>query len=455
MFGRGMRYKPVEHIIEEIKTFHHYRYERVFLVDDNIAGNFRYLKRILREITKLNNSFKKPLGFVTQISINIAKDDELLELLAEANFVNLVIGVESPNVESLKDVNKVINLRTDMLSDLDKIQSYGMRVQSSMMVGFDHDSSEIFDEVFNFIMEASLPLVAINMVNAPPGTKLWHRLAKEGRIVTTYGLGNSHTTTNIIPKKMTRAELFEGYASLIKRLYKQENLEKRIEGFLKKVKRRPNVSPLKVIRGNPRILFLLISYFLFSRDKNKRRLIRKLVRPTPFLIQKIIAHVMLTFSYKDFGKWIEESLTDRIAQEFLCPPQVVPVDSYLDLVEKFDCTFTKNVLPKVYTKIFRKCGNIRKTNELAASVLLEFIQKWKDNFEKLESHHFSYLDQLCDNSIEGIKKGESAGLSEEEYSEENIEKWINKHNLNEVIYKVICEELRGEAILALMKQPFV
>ncbi len=149
MFGRGMRHKPIEHVLEEVKMFERYGYQRVLLVDDNIAGGFRYLKELLRGLIKLNDSFERPLGFITQISINIAKDDELLQLLADAGFARLLIGVESPNVESLRDVNKAANFKTDMLSDLDKIQSYGLGVQASMMVGFDNDSPRIFDEVFS------------------------------------------------------------------------------------------------------------------------------------------------------------------------------------------------------------------------------------------------------------------------------------------------------------------
>ncbi len=89
---------------------------------------------------------------------------------------------------------------------------------------------------------------------------------------------------------------------------------------------------------------------------------------------------------------------------------------------------------------------------MAVSVLIEFIKQWKDDFEKLEPRHISYLDELCDNTIEKIEKGESINFAEEEYSKESMEKQINKLNLNEKIYKVICEELRGERLLELRNE---
>jgi radical SAM superfamily enzyme YgiQ (UPF0313 family) len=145
IYGRQARHKSIEQVLEEITALERLGEERLFLCDDNFIGNPHYAKALLRALIPVNNAFRHPVAFFTQIMLNVAKDDEMLELLADANFSGLFIGNETPNIESLIETNKPQNYKTDILADIKKILSYGLPITAGMIVGFDHDDISIFD----------------------------------------------------------------------------------------------------------------------------------------------------------------------------------------------------------------------------------------------------------------------------------------------------------------------
>jgi radical SAM superfamily enzyme YgiQ (UPF0313 family) len=172
-----------------------------------------------------------PVDFNTEVSIDVALDDELLGLLREANFTTLFIGIESPRVESLKETRKTQNLREDLVTSVRKVQSYGIQVQAGMIVGFDHDDASIFDDQLRFAEEARIPVSMTGMLQALPKTALHSRLAREGRLVAESG-GDQFAFSNVVPKRMTRLELFRGYRRLLGQLYSFRSYRKRTLGFL-------------------------------------------------------------------------------------------------------------------------------------------------------------------------------------------------------------------------------
>src|SRR5262245_21752754 len=150
LFGRKPRHKPVEHVIQEIVTLQKLGALRIFLCDDDFVGDPKYAKELLRALVPVNNAFAVPLGFTTQATIDAANDDELLELMADCNFYQLHIGIETPRAESLRDAHKLQNLRTNRVDGCKKIQSYGIAVRALMIVGFDSDDKDIFAEQRQF-----------------------------------------------------------------------------------------------------------------------------------------------------------------------------------------------------------------------------------------------------------------------------------------------------------------
>jgi radical SAM superfamily enzyme YgiQ (UPF0313 family) len=247
-FGRKMRTKPIAQVINEVVALQRLGMESILYCSDNFVGNPRYAKEVLRAVTAVNNSFDRPLNFATELDITIARDEEMLALLADANFSGLLIGIETPNKESLKEARKRQNLRGNLIEECRKIQSFGVPIDASMIVGFDHDTPDVFDRQFEFLQESFIPLPKIHMLKAIEGTELKTRMVGEGRVLDMNRLYRSgsaeyldaHLYTNILPKKMSRRELLLGYLDLIERIFDWDNFEVRMKGFVTNVKRRPN-----------------------------------------------------------------------------------------------------------------------------------------------------------------------------------------------------------------------
>jgi radical SAM superfamily enzyme YgiQ (UPF0313 family) len=231
MYGRKPRMKSVEQVMAEIRECHRLGSHQVFIVDDNFIGNKKIAKQLLREMARFGKENGYPVDFNTEVSLDVAADDELLELLREANVTTLFIGIESPRVDSLRETGKTQNLRDDLVKSVRKVQSYGIQVQAGMIVGFDHDDPLIFDEQLRFVEEARIPVSMTGMLQALPETRLHARLKQEGRLVTESG-GDQFAFSNIVPKRMTRIELFRGYRRLLERLYSFKSYRKRARDFL-------------------------------------------------------------------------------------------------------------------------------------------------------------------------------------------------------------------------------
>jgi radical SAM superfamily enzyme YgiQ (UPF0313 family) len=231
MYGRKPRMKSVEQVMAEIHECHRLGSHQVFIVDDNFIGNKKIAKELLREIARFGRENDYPIDFNTEVSLDVAIDDELLALLREANFTTVFIGIESPRVESLKETRKTQNLREDLVKSVRKVQSYGIQVQAGMIVGFDHDDPLIFDEQLRFVEDARIPVSMTGMLQALPKTPLHERLKQEGRLVTESG-GDQFAFSNIIPKRMTRIEFFRGYRRLLQHLYSFRSYRRRTRSFL-------------------------------------------------------------------------------------------------------------------------------------------------------------------------------------------------------------------------------
>jgi radical SAM superfamily enzyme YgiQ (UPF0313 family) len=231
MYGRKPRMKSVEQVMAEIRECHRLGSHQIFVVDDNFIGNKKIAKELLRAIARFGHETGYQVDFNTEVSIDVALDDELLGLLREANFTTLFIGIESPRVESLKETRKHQNLREDLVKSVRKVQSYGIQVQAGMIVGFDHDDLSIFEEQLQFVEEARIPVSMTGMLQAVPRTPLHARMKQEGRLAAEFA-GDQFAFSNIVPKQMTRVELFRGYRQLLERLYSFRSYRKRTLSFL-------------------------------------------------------------------------------------------------------------------------------------------------------------------------------------------------------------------------------
>jgi radical SAM superfamily enzyme YgiQ (UPF0313 family) len=233
LLGHKMRLKTTAQIIAELEQYYRAGWSRnVFFVDDNFIGNKKYLKEDVLPAIIAWRKGKKGFNFITEASINMADDPELLRLMSEAGFTSVFVGIETPNENSLIECGKKQNTKRDLIESIHKIHNAGIQVMAGFIVGFDQDTPTIFDDMINFIQESGIVTAMVGLLQAPGGTKLYHRLEGEGRILHEMSGDNTDGSTNIIPK-MDPLVLKKGYIKIINTIYSPKYLYPRIKTLLK------------------------------------------------------------------------------------------------------------------------------------------------------------------------------------------------------------------------------
>jgi radical SAM superfamily enzyme YgiQ (UPF0313 family) len=229
-FGRRPRLKSATQVIREIEVLLERGMEMVFVVDDNLIGNKKAIKELLRELAAWQQRRGFPVMFFTEASLDLADDPELMQLLGEANFVSVFVGIESTNEDSLRETKKFQNVRPhgSLLEKVRRIQDAGLEVWCGMILGFDHDDETVFESQRHFIQESRILHAMVGMLNAFPKTPLYDRLALEGRLDPE---DESVWGTNVIPQQLGRGELRDGYVKLMNDLYDPESYFERLDAL--------------------------------------------------------------------------------------------------------------------------------------------------------------------------------------------------------------------------------
>jgi radical SAM superfamily enzyme YgiQ (UPF0313 family) len=233
MFGRKPRTKAPAQICRELDVLRERGVRNVFFVDDNFIGNKPLARELLRALAAYQREHDYNFRFGTEASLNLAQDEELMQLLREAHFQWVFIGIESPDPESLKETKKYQNTREDMLDSLRKIYAHAIDVFAGFIVGFDHDTIETFERQRQFITQSGIQVAMVGMLTALPRTPLYTRLAAEGRLVGEDTTDNTRLSTNVMPKQMTMEQLRAGYQELYARLLSDRGIGERIRSKLR------------------------------------------------------------------------------------------------------------------------------------------------------------------------------------------------------------------------------
>ncbi len=219
IYGRVPRTKSNEQMLAELDALRLAGWRGlVFIVDDNFIGNKRNVRKFMPELVEWSKRESFPFSFITEASINLAEDDALLQMMQDAGFRRVFLGIETPVEESLKEAQKGQNTRRNLLDSVKKIQSYGMEIMAGFIVGFDNDPADIFDLQINFIRESGIPLAMVGLLAALPDTQLWRRLEKEGRLLKESTGNNTDCSLNFVPK-MDQKNLIEGYKRILRNIY--------------------------------------------------------------------------------------------------------------------------------------------------------------------------------------------------------------------------------------------
>jgi radical SAM superfamily enzyme YgiQ (UPF0313 family) len=234
MFGRKPRSKTFGQIERELDALRSLDAKNVFFVDDNLIGNPSSAKKLLRGLIEYQKRHGHAFRFGTEVSINLAQDAELLQLMRDANFGWVFVGIESSDPQTLKDARKAQNTRQDVLSSVRAIYAYGIDVLGGFIVGFDNDTLDSFDGQYRFIMKSGIQAAMVGLLTALPKTPLYERLQREGRLRdTAHAADNTKLATNVVPKHMGYDQMVAAYQRLYRRLLTDRAIAERIRNKMR------------------------------------------------------------------------------------------------------------------------------------------------------------------------------------------------------------------------------
>jgi radical SAM superfamily enzyme YgiQ (UPF0313 family) len=232
--GRKQRHKSPARVIAELDTLYNHGYRTVFLADDNFTVYRSRAKELLVALSEWKNRKNEEFFFTTQVSIDCARDTEMLNLCADAGLTSVFIGIETPNEESLRETKKRQNIGIDLGERIERFVHSGVAVTGGMIVGFDSDNKSIFERQYQFAMSVPVPIFSVGTLVAPAATPLYARMANQNRLVENGSeVAGTPWHTNMTPLQMSRPELIAGVQWLCNRLYRPDAFAERVLRFIR------------------------------------------------------------------------------------------------------------------------------------------------------------------------------------------------------------------------------
>jgi hypothetical protein len=234
--GRRQRHKSIAQVTSELDVLHACGYRSVFLADDNFTAYRRRTKELLHALAAWQQD--RQVDLITQVSIDAARDEELLDLCTSACLTEVFIGIETPSAASLAEAKKRQNLRVDLVEEVERFVSHGIAVMGGMIVGFDADGPDVFRQQYEFAMRTPIPIFSLGALVAPDATPLHARIEAEGRLVR----GGPEVqavpwSSNIVPKQISMEDLSRGLQGLCNALYAPDAFGARVLRFISMFRR--------------------------------------------------------------------------------------------------------------------------------------------------------------------------------------------------------------------------
>ena len=305
MNGRVSRTKTKGQLLKEIDALYKHGWRGgLFIVDDNFIGNKRNVKEMMPSLIDWMRKKKYPFTFLTEASINLADDPQLVEMMVEAGFNKVFIGLETPITESLIECNKFLNTKKDLASSVKAIQNAGLEVMAGFIVGFDSDPISIFERQIDFIQKIGVVTAMVGLLGALPGTKLYRRLKRQGRLLEKWSGSNTDCSMNFIPK-MDLSKLKLGYKKIVKTIYSPAKYYERVLTFVKEFK--PKKPLFKSRLSLDQLMAFLRSLWILGVVWKFRKLYWKLLIVSLFRYPRVFPQVVIFAIYGyHFQKLSEE-----------------------------------------------------------------------------------------------------------------------------------------------------
>jgi radical SAM superfamily enzyme YgiQ (UPF0313 family) len=268
--GNIPRTKDKKQVLREMESLYQIGWRGdLFFVDDNFIGNKKKLKEeTLPAIINWMQRHKRPFNLFTEVSVNLADDEELMHLMEQAGFNKVFVGIETPNEASLSECDKKQNTRRDLMETVKIIQNHGFEVMGGFIVGFDNDTPAIFKTQINFIQKSGIVTAMVGLLNAPRGTRLYQRLKKENRLVNESTGDNTDYSLNFVPR-MKPETLINGYKEILNTIYAPKQYYARIKTLLQEYRPRTKTFSLNSKRWGIQG-FLNCMWFMGIRESGRR-----------------------------------------------------------------------------------------------------------------------------------------------------------------------------------------
>jgi radical SAM superfamily enzyme YgiQ (UPF0313 family) len=235
LYGRIPRFKPNEQVFKELQSLYDLGYRgHIDIVDDNFIGNKKKAKELLRELKTWTKNHRFPFYFSTEASINLADDDELLQLMKDVDFRYVFLGIETPENDTLILNKKIQNVNKPIEDAVRKLLSYGIVSNGGYIIGFDSESRQIAENMIESIQKSGICMAMISLLYALPNTQLTRRLASEGRLFqqASRSIGESdidQTTSGLnFITLISRTEILKNFIRVINVIYEPSNYYKRV-----------------------------------------------------------------------------------------------------------------------------------------------------------------------------------------------------------------------------------
>lgn len=296
--GNRIRHKTVEQVVQEILDLQgadtKVKKKSIFFADDNIIADRKFARGLFTALKPYK------LNWSCQASINVSEDEEMLKLMKECGCGAILIGFESISEQNLTQMEKNVNLKLNYREAIRKVQSHGILVHSSFILGYDFEEQSAFDELVDFIEEMKLLMPLINILTPFPGTKLFTRLEKEGRIL--HRDWSRYDAKNVVfrPALLTSEELAEGYRKVIRSVYSFDAIYRKLSHYwsIDFWRHSNEVDP---IRFRYRILFAVRLFTLLFSRKFGRSLFILRILPKVFQKQVRISTILTLMAYNDYA----------------------------------------------------------------------------------------------------------------------------------------------------------
>ncbi|HEY9670860.1 MAG TPA: B12-binding domain-containing radical SAM protein [Waterburya sp.] len=230
LYGRKPRTKEPKQTLAELQRLYDLGWRgSVLVVDDNFIGNQRNVKRLLRELIPWMQERNYPFTFLTEASVNLAEDAELLELMAQAGFYGVFLGIETPDQDSLQVTRKFQNTRHPLVEACRTINQAGLLIYAGFIIGFDGEQAGAGERIRAFVEETGIPQPMLGVLQAIPNTALWQRLKQEQRLLEGFGgveIGDQNSLMNFTPTRPIN-QVAKEYIEALWAMYEPKNYLKR------------------------------------------------------------------------------------------------------------------------------------------------------------------------------------------------------------------------------------